>query len=34
VHDIGGEQGQDAVEKKPAVPVKNWADVPEVPTDG
>jgi hypothetical protein len=34
VHDIGGEQGQDAAEKKPAVPVKNWADVPEEPTDG
>jgi hypothetical protein len=34
VHDIGGEKGQGADEEKPAVPVKNWADVPEVPTDG
>jgi len=34
VHDIGGEKRQDAEEEKPAVPVKNWANVREISTDG
>jgi len=34
VHDIGGEQSQDAVEEKSAMPVKDWANVSEEPADG
>jgi hypothetical protein len=34
VHDIRGEQGHDAEEEKPAMPVKDWANVPEEPADG